>query len=253
MNAYLPDTNVLIDCGRDLAVRTRLESASRDGSKFVIAPSTLEELSRGVIAGGSVYFGENKAVFGWLQAQASNILDLPRPFMGRILGVPSKLGDVEIRHYVQLIDMIASSKTLDEFLKRKDKVGSAWSDLHQSVAIHDAMLDKEFDTLDRIAKLSNPFDLAAKFCETFGVPGSHPDPKLFRQRFSAAVEYAESSISKIKGGAKPRKNDPGRYGDFQLFFYLADPDIILLTGEDFSVDIKFSPQRTRIRRLDSLP
>jgi hypothetical protein len=72
--AYLPDTNVLIDCGRDLAVRTRLESASRDGSKFVIAPSIVEELSRGVIVGGSVYFGENKEVFGWLQAQASSIL-----------------------------------------------------------------------------------------------------------------------------------------------------------------------------------
>ena len=75
---------------------------------------------------------------------------------------------------------------------------------------------------------------------------------MFRERFSAAMEYADTTIARIRAGANPRKNDPGRYGDFQLFFYLADPDIHLLTREDFSSDIKASPQRTRIVGLDSL-
>jgi len=253
MIAYLPDTNVLVDYGRDKAVRIRLENAGRDASKFVLAPSTLEELSRGVIAGGSIHFGENKEVFAWLRAQACTVLELPRPFMGKVLGVPSKRGNVEPHHYVQLVDMVASSTTLDEFLKRKGAVGSAWTDLDQTVAIHEAVLDKEFEALEKIAKLPYPIDLAAKFCETFGTSGAHPDPKLFRLHFSAALEYAESTVSKIKAGAKPRKNDPGRYGDSQLFYYLADPDVILLTGEDFSGDIRISPQRTRICGVDSLP
>jgi hypothetical protein len=69
---------------------------------------------------------------------------------------------------------------------------------------------------------------------------------MLRQHCSAAIEYQEASIAKIRAGAKPRKNDRGRYGDSQLFFYLADPNITLLTSEDFSGDIKQSPQRTRI-------
>ena len=89
-------------------------------------------------------------------------------------------------------------------------------------------------------------DVVAMLCKTYAVGGVCPDPKLLRQHFSAAIEYQEASIAKIRAGAKPRKNDRGRYGDSQLFFYLADPNITLLTKEDFSGDIKRSPQRTRI-------
>ncbi len=206
MNVYLPDTNVLIDFGRDLSVRNTLESASRNGFKFVIAPPTLEELARGVMAGGSAHFDENKQVFSWLKTKTCTILDLPRPFMGRVLGSPSKLGDVEIHHYLELIDMIKRSQTLDEFLKRKDEAGSAWSDIDRSLLIHDQVLDREFGALEKIAKLPGTFDIAAKFCETFGVAGAHPDPRSFRQHFSAALEYAETSLARIRGGAKPRKN-----------------------------------------------
>jgi len=94
--------------------------------------------------------------------------------------------------------------------------------------------------------------LAAEFAKTFEVNGQYPDPNVFRTHFSAAMEYGETTITRIRGGANPRKNDPGRYGDFQLFFYLADQPIELLTCEDFSTDIKNSPQKARIVRLDSL-
>lgn len=253
MNVYLPDTNVLIEFGRGLSVRNQLESTSQNGSKFVIAPPTLEELTRGVIAGGKAHFDGNKQVFIWMKAQKCAILDLPLPFVGKVLGIPLKRGDVEVHHYLQLVDMIASSGTFDEFLQRKDKADSAWSDIDRSVAIHDQRLDKEFGALEKIAKLPGTFDLAAKFCETFGAAGAHPDASSFRQHFSAAIEYFESTLARIRGGARPRKNDPGRYGDFQLLFYLAEPGFSLLTQEDFSDDIRSSPQRTRIVGLGSLP
>jgi hypothetical protein len=96
------------------------------------------------------------------------------------------------------------------------------------------------------------YDLALEFAKTFDINGSYPDPNVFRDHFSAAMEYAETTIARIRGGANPRKNDPGRYGDFQLFFYLADPKIELSTCEDFSVDIKHSPQRSQIVKVDSL-
>jgi hypothetical protein len=36
------------------------------------------------------------------------------------------------------------------------------------------------------------------------------------------------------------------YVDNQLFFYLADPEAVIVTNEDFSNEIRKSPQKTRI-------
>jgi len=231
--AYLPDTNILIDLGRDPAVQTKLENAEQSGSKFVIAPSMMKELTVGVVKGGPTYFEQNKKIFTWLHAHSDAILDLPRPFIGRILGFPSKWSRVETHHHVQLVETVANSQTFDEFLNRKDDAGNVWSDIDKAVQIHNAQVDKEFTALEECANLSQgTFDVAAQLCKTFAAGGVCPDPQLFKQHFSAAVEYVEASIAKIRAGAKPRKNDRGRYGDFQLFFYLADPNITLLTSED---------------------
>jgi len=174
--------------------------------------------------------------------------------VGKVLGIPLKLGVVGAHHYQQLIDMIADSVTFDEFLQRKGKADSAWSDIDRSKVIHDQRRDKESDELEKIARSSGTFDVAARFCEIFSrAAGAHLDPGSFQWHFSAAVEYLEALLGRIRGGAKLRKNDPGWYGDFQLFFYLAEPGLNLLTREDFSDDIRNSPQRTRIVGLDSLP
>ncbi len=75
MPNYLPDTNVLIDLGRDPAVQTKLENAEQSGSKFVIAPSTITELTVGVVKGGATHFEQNKKIFTWLQTHSDAILD----------------------------------------------------------------------------------------------------------------------------------------------------------------------------------
>jgi hypothetical protein len=251
VGTYLPDTNVLVDLGRDSTVEAKLEKASQEGSKFVIAPPTMTELTVGVVRGGARHFESSRRIFSWIKGRT--ILELPRPFMGRFLGVPSRRGKVEHHHHVERIGLVADSSSYEEFLRRKDEAGSAWSDIEKSYEIHCAILDREFDALKKIAaRPRGSVDLAASFAATFGGPGRHPDRDIFTHYFSAAVEYAETTVERIRGGANPRRNDPGRYGDLQLFFYLADPEIRLLTREDFSSDIKVSPQRTRIVGLDSL-
>lgn len=253
MPTYLPDTNVLIDFGRDPAVQMKLENAEQSGAKFVIAPSMMTELTVGVVKGGATYFEQNRKIFTWLQTHSDAILDLPRPFIGKILGFQSKWSYVETHHHVQRVAMVMNSETFDEFLKRKDDAGNVWSDIDKVAQIYDSQVDKEFTALEKLAQLpQGTVDVAAEFCKTFAVGGVCPEPKLFGEHFSAAVEYGEASIAKIRAGAKPRKNDRGRYGDFQLFIYLADPNIALLTSEDFSGDIKQSPQRTRIVGFDAL-
>jgi hypothetical protein len=254
LNTYLPDTNVVINYGKDAAVKAKIDRASVAGSKFVIAPPVLTELTVGVVKGGPTYFAQNKIIFEWLKSQSANILDLPRPFMGKVLGFPSKRSDVDVGHHIQRIELVTEASDFADFLKRKDAAGSLWPDIETSAKVHEQQLDKEFVALQRISK-SKPgsYDLAAEFAKTFDVNGKYPDPNTFRSHFSAAMEYGERTITKIRGGANPRKNDPGRYGDFQLFFYLADPSIEILTCEDFSDDIKNSPQRSRIVKLESLP
>lgn len=251
MKTYLPDTNVFVDLVRRSGVRARLDKAYSEGAQFVIAPPTLTELSVGVVKGGTTHFARNKEIFAWIHAKSSAILELPRPFMVEVLGSSAKLGHVKIHHQVERIELVTSSSSYEEFLERKNAPDSAWTDIDNAAVIHDQKLDEEFDALKRLAALPpGSLDVAAKFCETFNHP--RPDPIVFRERFSAAMEYAETTIQKIRSGANPRKNDPGRYGDFQLFFYLADSDIYLLTSEDFSSDIKTSVQRDRIVGLSSL-
>ena len=253
MPTYLPDTNVLIEIGRDPAVQTKLENAEQSGSNFVIAPLTITELTPGVVTGGATHFEQNKKIFTWLQTHSDAILDLPIPFIGKTLGFPMKRSHVETHHQVQRVEMVANSQTFDEFLKRKDDAGIVWSDIGNAAQIQKTMVDKEITAQEKLAKLrQGTFDVAAEFCKTFAAGEVCPDPILFRRHFSAATEYVEASIAKIREGAKPWKNDRGRYGDFQLFFYLADPNISLLTSEDFSGDIKQSPQRTRIVGFDAL-
>jgi len=152
MSLYLPDTNVLIDFGRNAAVEQKLDAGVAGGSTFVLAPSTIEELSRGVVNGGSRHFENDRKVFKWLRAHRWPVLELPIPFMGALLGSPVRMGRVVPEHYHQLNEMIARSADFDEFLRRKDEPGSAWTDIHRTKAIHDGVLDAEFTTFEKIAE-----------------------------------------------------------------------------------------------------
>src|SRR6266446_4098411 len=161
MPTYLPDTNVLIDFRRDAAIEQKLHTAVADGSTFVLAPSTIEELSRGVVSGGANHFQSNRRVFEWLRLSHWPVLDLPTPFMGSVLGAPGRDGRVVPEHYIQLIDMIATSADYDEFVRRKDEPGSVWTDIHRTRQIHDGILDFEFAALKKVAQEPNPVDVAA--------------------------------------------------------------------------------------------
>lgn len=254
MKTYLPDTNVVIDYARNPARKEKLDRAEASGAKFVIAPPTLTELTVGVVKGGEPRFAQNKLMFEWLKKHVKNLLDLPRPFMGAVSGFPSRMGTVLIEHHELRIELVAGAVDYPDFLKRKNEPGSVWSDIEKSAAVHDQQLDLEYAALSKLAaKKPGSFDLAEAFSKTFSVGGKCPDPKVFRNLFSAAFEYGDLTIAKIRAGANPRKNDAGRYGDFQLFFYLADPAIELLTSEDFMKEIVTSPQRSRIVKVDSLP
>jgi hypothetical protein len=77
--------NILIDYGRDQAVRERLECARANGATFLIAPPALVELVRGMIKAGLAHFQNDQQVFIWIREHNLEILPLPYPFMAKIL------------------------------------------------------------------------------------------------------------------------------------------------------------------------
>jgi hypothetical protein len=254
MPEYFLDTNVLIDFGRTPAARVKLEHACQAGTTFLVAPPGLIELVRGMVASGDATFANDQQVFVWLRASRISILPLPRPFMARILNssIPRSSG-VEPRHYAEQIEMIANSTSFDDFLQRSRTPGNVWRDIWRADEIHCAELDREFLALERMARQRRGRDLAQGLSQLFGAPGCRPKPFVIEQQFSAAIEFLESSLLKVRAGAKPRKNDPGLYTDFQLLLYLACPKFSFLTREDFSNEIRRSPQKARIIHPDLLP
>src|SRR5260370_11147658 len=115
MSTYLPDTNVVINYGHDPAAKTKIDRVSASGSTFVIAPPTMTELTVGVVKGGATWFAQNKMMFEWFKAQSANILDLPRPFMGKVSGFPSKKSDVDVDQHVQCIEFVTEASDFRTF------------------------------------------------------------------------------------------------------------------------------------------
>lgn len=251
MASYIPDTNILIGYGRDVSVRQRLEQAVAKGTAFIIAPAVIIELVRGIIANGGKTFTSDQEVFRWIQANGFPLLELTLPFAARILkSRPTRTSGVLPGHYVRLIAMVSGSANFDEFIAQTEAPNSVWRLLGNLHVIHERQLDKEIGALVPLAAAGQ--DPATSFSKMFGMPGCRPNPLVVRKVFSAAFEFLESWLVKVKSGAKPRKNDPGMYVDFQLFFYLADLEHAFLTQEDFSAEIRKSPQKNRIVRIDSV-
>jgi len=253
MITFLPDTNVWKHISKDEVLTPKFEKAMAAGDKFLIGPPALIELVRGLVRGGAERFSEDQRMFAWMRNKKCEILDLTRPFMARVLrtNLPANSG-VFPAHYAQLIEMVVSSATFDEFVQHCNAGGSVWKDIESLDQIHEGQVEKELRALEDLAKQGVSLDVPARLASTFGAPGCRPIPIVVRRRFSAAIEYLETSVRKVAQGAKPRKNDRGLYVDWQLLMYLAIPDIRFLTNEDFSGEISQSPQKHRIVKPNAL-
>jgi hypothetical protein len=248
MEKYVLDTNIWIEIHRgNIACASLKEVAARTGGIFCWAPPVLIELFNGVIAGGAPNFSRNQTLFARAGQLRSQILDLPAPFIWRILW---KMTDGKSRvlpsHYQSLIEMLVRSNEFSDFLKKTRTSGSVWQDIDKQDRVHQIVLDQELGALRQVSfrKIGNR--LSEYFSRQYSRSGLRPDPTYFEHRFSAALEFLVTSMVKVRHGAKPEKNDPGQYTDLQLFFYLGDPEIVIVTNEDFSQEIRESPQKSRI-------
>lgn len=245
MTLFLPDTNVWIDVGRDAPLTEKFEKALRAGDQFMIGPPALIELVRGMVRCGQA-FPEDKKTYAWMKDHGCEVLELPRPFMAKVLhtALPIQSG-VTPQHYRELIDMVVNSADINEFNQRCNANNSVWRNIDSIDHIHEGQIDKELRALEDLAR-QHKLDITRLLSMWFGAHGCRPNPLIIGIKFSAALEYLDNSIQKVVQGAKPRKNDRGLYIDWQMLMYLAVPDMKFLTNENFSGEITRSPQKSRI-------
>jgi len=244
------DTNVWIDVRRGSV--TCAELRRKAGINIVLAPPVIIELVRGVIKGNGQYFSQDQSLFRCMTQPETEILQLPRVFVTKVLwNTPGGTSGVVPEHYKQLMDSLIASKSFTEFLAKTEGKGSPWQRMSELHSIHEGVLEKELRSLERLAESASVKAIPVNLAKLYKCGGVFPDPESFERQFSAAIEFLRSSILQVRNDAKPRKNDRGLYVDQQLFFYLADPDLTVVTKENFSNEIKTSGQSSRIINFEA--
>jgi hypothetical protein len=207
---------------------------------------------RGLVRYGNETFLEDKKTYIWMKERRCEVLELTKPFMATILNTTfTKNSRVVPKDYEQPIEMVVCSNSLNEFIVLCNAAESVWKDVESLDRIHEEQIEKELMWLEKFA--DRGINIAQAFAMLFGTSGCRPSPALVACKFSAFIEYLESSFRKVSvSGAKPRKNDRGMYVDWQLLTYLACPDVMFVTHERFSGEITKSPQKDRIIKPDEL-
>lgn len=241
---YIVDTNLWIDVSRGTLSCTDLKGKS--GINVVLAPPVIIELVRGVVKSAGEHFPRSRSLFRCMTQSQPEILELPKVFVSTILwNVSNRDSGVRPEHYEELMDLLIQARSFTDFLAETEKPGSVWKRIGEIDSIHEGVLEKELKSLERLAGASLAA-LPVNLARLYKRGGLLPNPEFFEEKFSAAIEFLRSSILQVRNGANPRKNDRGMYVDQQLFFYLADPEVAVVSQEDFSNQIKTSPQAARI-------
>jgi hypothetical protein len=239
---YIIDTNIWID-QRDGILSC--DDLHRTRARVVVAPFMIMELMRATVKGGEQYFSQNRHMFECISK--FEILELTKGFLFKILwNVGYEAFDVRPTHYRWLIGSLVESDSLSDFLKKTERPGSSWKETANWDSIHERIVDKELRTLGKMAKGDNLKTFHTRLARAYGLGGLFPDPSAVQLALSAAIEFVTSSAIKIRNGANLLKNDRGLYIDSQLFYYLADPEAVVVSNERFSEEIRVSPQKTRI-------
>ncbi len=240
---YIMDTNIWIDVAQGKLSCADL--TAKPAARVVLAPFMIVELVRGVVKGGEPHFLQNRSMIECMTQ--CEILELPKVFISRILwNVLGGVSNVRPHHYSTLLGLLTGSKTLSEFLKKTENPSGVWKRIAELDSIHEGVLEKELRSLGTLADRASVKTLHVHMARTNQLGGMLPDPDAFEAKFSAAVEFLKSSVMQVRRGANVLKNDRGLYVDNQFFFYLADPEAVVVSNEDFSQEIRKSIQKNRI-------
>lgn len=241
---YIMDTNTWVDVTQGKISCSDL--SGKAGTRVVVAPFMIVELMKATVKAGEKYFLGDRKMYQCMDKL--DILELTKVFVYKRLWNISNAGISKVRPetYRTLLQLMTGSTSFGEFVNKTDRPGSVWARVSELDSIHEGVLDKELGALRKIADQGSLKSLGVHMAGLYRVGGLLPDPDKFGHTFSAALEYLRSSVLKLRNGANLARNDRGLYIDFQMFFYLADPEAVVVSNEKFSGEIMKSPQKTRI-------
>ncbi|MGC2527722.1 MAG: hypothetical protein WA639_08235 [Candidatus Acidiferrum sp.] len=245
---YIMDTNIWVEVTQGRISCDEL--AGKGGARVVVAPFMIVELMKATVKSGGRFFLNDKATFTCMAK--FDILELTKVFIFKALWGLSDAGVSKVRPetYRALLQMIIGSSSFADFIAKTEGPGSEWKRVCDWDSIHEGVLDKELRAVGKLADRASLRTIHVHVARLYRLGGLLPDPDVLEQKFSAALEYLRSSVVKVRKGANLAKKDPGMYVDFQLFFYLADPEAVVVSYEKFSGEIVRSPQRSRIITFD---
>ncbi len=241
---YIADSNIWVDVTQGKISCSDLRG--KPGVNVVVAPFMIVELMRSTVRGGEKYFSGDKAMFQCMSK--FDIQQLTKPFIFKVLWNVSDAGTSGVypETYRILLRLMTGSNSFRDFISKTEAPGSVWTRVSEWDLIHEGVLDKELKALGTIARGASVTTLHMHMARLYKLGGLLPDPGAFDLSFSAALEYLRASVLKLRTGANLARNDRGMYVDFQLFFYLADPEAVIVSNERFTGEIVNSPQRSRI-------
>jgi predicted nucleic acid-binding protein len=243
---YVLDTNIWLDLTRGKVLCADLSNKAH--IKVVVAPFVIMELMKETVKHKGKYFENDKSVF---QCMAKfDVLALTKVFIYQRLWNSGEEASARVgsENYKKLLQMMVDSGSYDEFIEKTKSAGSEWFQAETWDATHEGVLDKELRAVDQLAKV-DPKSIATGLAKLYPFKGSFPKEDSIEREFSAALEYLRSVTVKVRNGANLAKNDRGMYVDFQILFYLADPNATIVSNEHFFSEISKSPQKDRIITL----
>lgn len=102
----------ILDANRTEA---KLRALSESGQVFAVAPPALIELFR--LGRDEDNFRNDQRIFAWMQERHHTFLELPKPFMARVLNTTLPTASrVEPEHYRELVRMVVASSDRAEFV-----------------------------------------------------------------------------------------------------------------------------------------
>ena len=257
---FLPDTNIAIAIGKNDSdfegLKTFLSSTK---GRLLLAPPVIVELLVKVLNGQDRCFNINKRPLTRLFALNPEIPELPESF-AQIMFFGSSTFIVGVRpwDYRQLLTALERSNSKTDFIARAHDPSVQWKGIQDFPKTHDIQVSRELNNLRRLALQQPKRSFADKTADSLsnsaftkvGDGRSNGvltvDPNEVSHAFSAAFEYLGANIQNVKAGAKPEKNDRGIWVDYNILWYLADPEVTIITLERFHRSIKQSPQASRI-------
>jgi hypothetical protein len=241
---YIMDTNIWVEVIQGTISCDQL--CAKPHLRVVVAPFMIVELMKATVKNKGKYFVSDQKMFRCMAK--FDILELTKPLLFKILWNISEAGVSKVRPdtYKSLLKMMLVSKTFNEFISKTEAPDSMWNKVSDWGLIHEGVLDKESDALGKLARGGSVLNLHTHVAQLYRVGGLMPDPDTVETLFSAGLEYLRSNVMKVRNGANPKRNDRGMYVDSQMFYYLADPEAVIVTNEDFSTEIAKSPQKSRI-------